>query len=783
MGSTKTNLAGMWRWLRSRDALGASRTSAVGEDEARAGQAGRDDIPVVHRLAIVYLMLPLAIWLVGWFEWWFGVPAVVVLSIALWHVLSGTWRLSLQPVHVAIVLVALGWVMTTAAGGIFDLQNWDWPKHRAIFLALARGDWPVYVPTWAASVLAFVPGDAELSLPILRYYLGYYLVPGLLGKWLGVGALNWAVPLWTWGGVALLLLMFLRGFSGAKLLAASLILVFFSGMDVVTALITEGWAWLTFSVALDTPDGWPRVWLGTNPNLGATPSWDMSIIYVSNLMGLMWAPQHFLSGGLYALLIVQLRRNRRFLAVSGVLLGGCLLWSPFIALGLLPLAAVLVMENGIRPFLRWQNLLPSVPLAVFLLSYLASGTEEMRRGWLWENTALSHVVRVLPAEYLIQFLFLAILLLLLRPQLLKEPFFIAVVATLLLLPWYSYGRYNDLVMRALMPSLSLLSYFCARALLDQRQTHTTRGPLIRHAALTGLIVAVLGVGAFGGLIHLARAYNDHDFAKFRYTEFGPYFSISRVVSNEAVRQYLTDDLPGWYRRLLRDSPPGQPAVGQWELVIRSHYDLYLRADGIVSFVRATCAEEDVNAKFILHVYPLSALGEEHDTLDFGFYEEVGLRHGDTCVTARAVPDYAIGRVRAGQYNPARTGQRWLESYFSEQYRERLLSAAGAPLIRSNFDVYMLGKRLLYNKDPCTEADLDAPFKLDLWPLDLQDLAADRREKGFETLEFTFGGRGGWIGSGCFMMVDLPDFALRAIATGQYFPGGRQVWEGTATLGE
>ena len=40
-----------------------------------------NEIPVVHRLAIIYLMLPVVIWLVGWFEWWLGVPLAVLMAV------------------------------------------------------------------------------------------------------------------------------------------------------------------------------------------------------------------------------------------------------------------------------------------------------------------------------------------------------------------------------------------------------------------------------------------------------------------------------------------------------------------------------------------------------------------------------------------------------------------------------------------------------------------------------------------------------------------------------
>ena len=68
-----------------------------------------DEIPVVHRLAIIYLMLPVVIWLVGWHQWWLGVSAAVLMALGLWQALrparaslkwqvfSGALRSALRP--------------------------------------------------------------------------------------------------------------------------------------------------------------------------------------------------------------------------------------------------------------------------------------------------------------------------------------------------------------------------------------------------------------------------------------------------------------------------------------------------------------------------------------------------------------------------------------------------------------------------------------------------------------------------------------------------------------
>ena len=743
-----------------------------------------DGIPIVHRLAIIYLMLPVVIWLVRWFEWWVGVPAAALLAFAFWQsigpgrdsfsweALSHAWRAVFHPTTVVVLLGAFAWVMTTAAGGVFDVSNADWIKHRALFLDLARGSWPVYQPYWLSELSVFFPEGVELSGLLLRYYLGYYMVPGLLGKWFGVAALNWAVPIWTWCGIALMALLFTRGLSAWKAVAAVAILIFFSGMDIVAHTIFEGLEWFEPSFAWS---GWPRISLGP-ADMGFGYYWELDVRYFSHMIGLMWVPQHFIAGGLYVLLLVQLRRQRRFLAVSGVVVGASIFWSPFVAVSLLPMVVVLLKENGIRPFLRWQNLLLSLPLVVLLITYLSSGTEDIRRNWLLENTAIEYVMGSLPATYLLEFLILAILLVLLRPRLLREPFFIACLVTLLLLPWYSYGRINDLVLRGMIPPLFLLSHFSVRALLEQRPQAEGRRWSPYRVLLSAVIVTVLGIGAVGGVFNLINANNNHDLNVFRYSQFGPRYTIARAVPKQLVPQYLTSQFPEWYRSLLRD-PALTEATAKRELIIRSAFDVYLLEGGIVAFVRSPCTQQDVDARFILHVFPSLDPNKIQDTLDFYFVQGPGFRIGEMCVTSQALPLRETGRIRAGQLNLDRTGPSWIANYYSEEYRDRLLAEAGEPIIRSTFDVYVNGKWLLYNKASCTERDVVTPFTLRVTPVDVSELGEERSRQGYEEFSFNFSEHGGWIGGSCLVIFELPDYAVLSIWTGQSMLGGGQLWEG------
>ena len=98
------------------------------------------ELPLLHRLAIAYLMLPVLVYLLGWFEWWFGIPVSALVLLGLRRALSGSWRLRLR----TVALLAVALMMLTAAGGVFDLYNVDWFHHRTLLLELGRYPWPTY---------------------------------------------------------------------------------------------------------------------------------------------------------------------------------------------------------------------------------------------------------------------------------------------------------------------------------------------------------------------------------------------------------------------------------------------------------------------------------------------------------------------------------------------------------------------------------------------------------------------------------------------------------------
>ena len=287
-------------------------------------------------------------------------------------------------------------------------------------------------------------------------------------------------------------------------------------------------------------------------------------------------PQHFISASLYTLLLLNLCRHPRFLAVSGILLATAPFWSAFVAIGLLPLLAVLFFQNGIRPFLRWQNLILSWPLAGLLVLYLTSGSMDFPHGWSMAGREWSMILKWGALFLLTEFLIIAGLLYLLCPGLRREPFFVVSIGTLLFLPWFRYGDYNDLVMRSSLPSLFLLCYWCADVLarhrVAPRQKVSTRHlprrhrrnlqrnrvaprrkvSTRRHLAIVGLAI-VLCVGSITAFVEVARATRNDGFRDYAQAKETP------MNLDGYLQKVLTAwNLPGALRWLLRDSQPRPP---------------------------------------------------------------------------------------------------------------------------------------------------------------------------------------------------------------------------------
>ena len=89
-------------------------------------------------------------------------------------------------------------------------------------------------------------------------------------------------------------------------------------------------------------------------------------------------------------------------------------------------------------------------------------------------------------------------------------------------------------------------------------------------------------------------------------------------------------------------------------VAQSDFDVYLRGNRL-AYLKESCEAGDVDAGFFLHIFPADPSDLPADRREFGFanldfrFGDHGARTGDICVAERELPDYAIERVRTGQF--------------------------------------------------------------------------------------------------------------------------------------
>ena len=90
------------------------------------------------------------------------------------------------------------------------------------------------------------------------------------------------------------------------------------------------------------------------------------------------------------------------------------------------------------------------------------------------------------------------------------------------------------------------------------------------------------------------------------------------------------------------------------------------------------------------------------------------------------------------------------------------------IIDADFDVYRLGRKLVYVKTPCNGEDRAPKFFLHLAPEDESHLPDERKRHGFDNLDFSFDDHRHTFADGaCSITVELPAYPVKTIRTGQY----------------
>ncbi len=304
-------------------------------------------------------------------------------------------------------------------------------------------------------------------------------------------------------------------------------------------------------------------------------------------------------------------------------------------------------------------------------------------------------------------------------------------------------------------------------------------------------IALTGEGEAIPDFYMTNHFNN-DFNRRKVAVFAPIVHRREVYNNPVLSvaaldlSAADDTTADAYRQIYRDAVTGSPVVSG------SGFDVYYdEPEKTLTYVNESCEPEDVANRFILSITPFDAndlpvylkqRGRNRSTLYFDFGEK-GVKFDGKCLMVFQLPEYPIYQMSMGYRLTIgyRLGEKRFWGTFTElRYAERIIEAAGEPVIRAKFDVYLWENLLVYSKEPCAPADISDTFFLHLIPADVNDLPGPRQQHGFDNLDFPFDRWGNRFRDFCWAVVPLPDYAIATIGTGQYMTvedGYKHFWEG------
>lgn len=371
------------------------------------------------KLGIVYIVLPVLLFFALFTRIYVAIPASLVLLVTIYRVLSIPTRTRwLGRHHIPLLLVCAALAFTLDGGTLFGQKD-DWFKHYAILNALGSNPSPFSLPR-----LHF----EDVATGSMRYTIAFYIVPALLHTLTGI-SLKHATSMFVLTGLFIFFNIMREVYDSKRIYALAIFaFIFFSGADCIGMI-------------------------ATNPLLIGKYQlewWAGLLQYSSNLTVLLWVPQHGLPAWIIcAILIKQNRFSDELIGIGPPVLFATLLWSPFITMGLVPLAVYTAVAKGRLRFdaIFFASLLC---IAAPLAAYLGSGSNAIPKefGYLPGQLYLAFV--------LVEFAVFTAFLMVFSTGPDTRLLCVATVS-LLLIPLVKIGVYNDFAMRASIPSLAVTS--------------------------------------------------------------------------------------------------------------------------------------------------------------------------------------------------------------------------------------------------------------------------------------------------------------------------------------
>lgn len=442
-------------------------------------------------MAMVYMILPISIFLVTWTKLYIGLPFTILLVFAAYRFYAKTYKESEDTVvfsnmHLILISVFLAlWAWTTGIGNFF-VNAYDHVWRTAMFRDLINYDWPVIYPE---------TGNAFV------YYLCYWMVPALFGKAFGWTAGNVALLAWTYIGVLIVyfILLHVCNITSSKgLWCAALLLFGWSGINIVAAIIVQILNLNLYEFGLGNFISWcDKMFNGYSFNFYYRSNQD-ALMEIYNQTTPLW-------------ITTLLAYDNRKRIENYAFIGMCLFpFAPIPFIGILVLFVAFFIhelmsnKNIKKDFARVfsiQNVLAIISIAVvFLLFFSCNSTTQGDGGGglmlLPFELFDKQRVFMLIAFWIFQFGIIAALI---HKEYKKDYLYYVIVLWLMVCPLIEFGKRGgrDFCMNASLPALFLLMCFTIKYVYKNvlDEVLTIRNLAIVCALLLASMSAIGGVAA------------------------------------------------------------------------------------------------------------------------------------------------------------------------------------------------------------------------------------------------------------------------------------------------
>ena len=435
-------------------------------------------------VALIYLSVPVFLILFCFFS----VPFVILSSVALTIIILSfsNYKGKQDCTQPLLQTYAKYWPMLLISLIVCYLSfvqpflSWDWQKHFAFFTLLTESVWPPLV-------------ELEGEIYFLRYYLAWYILPTLILKVFSAKLLTMVIVIYTAVGLFITLALSFHSLrTTCQFFTCPIIFLFFSGLDLIGAYFIGNFS--VHHTEADWLQNWTK-WGQISPTM----------------FGITWFPHHAIGGWIGTAMFLhnyQLATKYSVLIIVVVAL-----WSPFCAIGLLPIAVWTIIHGGYKNIFTPQNILGAPLISVPIIMYLKHDVIHIPFKFVWENHEFSFYSFILFClfEFLIILMFLYW-----RRQ--DRGLIVCLSIFLAILCMFSFGTANDLLMRCSIPAICTMAVLMVKNLLGSRGM--IKKILMAHFAIGAIPVAFAFAAAISPLV-MGRVDRDINLKKFLYQATPP----------------------------------------------------------------------------------------------------------------------------------------------------------------------------------------------------------------------------------------------------------------------